>query len=363
MGAWSSAGRRYNWSALGLFDRAVASVLPAVPRSVVQRVSAPYIAGPTLDDARRTVVVAEREGKRATIDVLGEEIHSAAEAQAIAAAYGDVFAAIARRRPRRERLGQAHRPRAEARPRPLPLAARGPRPRRGRARLLRPDRHGGRVLRGRHARALPRAPRRRARQRGDRAAVVSQAHAHGHRGAARPPARACGCARGSTSSRPRSRSRTPRSCGARSSRAWRRCSTAAPGSRSRPTTSTCSASRSRGWRRCRRRRTSSRCCSGCGRPGRASSSRPATRLRVYVPFGQRWYEYSLRRLQENPQMAGVIAKATLGRMVGRDVGRVACRPPLRRQAEAAVDDQCLAAHHLRVGRAEERDGRRPCPRV
>ena len=36
-------------------------------------------------------------------------------------------------------------------------------------------------------------------------------------------------------------------------------------------------------------------------------------LRVYVPFGQRWYEYSLRRLQENPQMAGVIAKATLAR--------------------------------------------------
>jgi proline dehydrogenase len=36
-----------------------------------------------------------------------------------------------------------------------------------------------------------------------------------------------------------------------------------------------------------------------------------------VPFGQRWYEYSLRRLQENPQMAGVIAKATLARVVGR----------------------------------------------
>ena len=24
------------------------------------------------------------------------------------------------------------------------------------------------------------------------------------------------------------------------------------------------------------------------------------RLRVYVPYGRRWYEYSLRRLQENP---------------------------------------------------------------
>ncbi len=39
-------------------------------------------------------------------------------------------------------------------------------------------------------------------------------------------------------------------------------------------------------------------------------------LRVYVPYGQRWYEYSLRRLQENPQMAGVIARATLGRIAG-----------------------------------------------
>ena len=37
-------------------------------------------------------------------------------------------------------------------------------------------------------------------------------------------------------------------------------------------------------------------------------------LRIYVPFGQRWYEYSLRRLQENPRMAGVIAKATLARV-------------------------------------------------
>ena len=79
---------------MGLFDRAVASVLPAVPRSVVKRVSAPYIAGPTLDDARRAVASLNTAGKCATIDVLGEEIHTAAEAQAIAAAYGDVFAAI-----------------------------------------------------------------------------------------------------------------------------------------------------------------------------------------------------------------------------------------------------------------------------
>jgi proline dehydrogenase len=35
------------------------------------------------------------------------------------------------------------------------------------------------------------------------------------------------------------------------------------------------------------------------------------RLRVYVPFGERWYEYSLRRLKENPRMAGYVLKNIL----------------------------------------------------
>jgi proline dehydrogenase len=39
------------------------------------------------------------------------------------------------------------------------------------------------------------------------------------------------------------------------------------------------------------------------------------RLRVYVPFGEHWYAYSVRRLQENPAMAGTIARATAGRML------------------------------------------------
>jgi proline dehydrogenase len=33
------------------------------------------------------------------------------------------------------------------------------------------------------------------------------------------------------------------------------------------------------------------------------------RLRVYVPFGEQWYAYSSRRLQENPHMAWYITKA------------------------------------------------------
>jgi proline dehydrogenase len=43
--------------------------------------------------------------------------------------------------------------------------------------------------------------------------------------------------------------------------------------------------------------------------------RAGHRLRVYVPFGEHWYQYSLRRLQENPAMAGTIARATVGRML------------------------------------------------
>ena len=31
------------------------------------------------------------------------------------------------------------------------------------------------------------------------------------------------------------------------------------------------------------------------------------RLRIYVPYGRQWYEYSLRRLQENPKIAGYVA--------------------------------------------------------
>ena len=42
------------------------------------------------------------------------------------------------------------------------------------------------------------------------------------------------------------------------------------------------------------------------------------RVRIYVPFGRHWYEYSLRRLQENPSIAGYVASDTVGRLLGRN---------------------------------------------
>ncbi len=37
------------------------------------------------------------------------------------------------------------------------------------------------------------------------------------------------------------------------------------------------------------------------------------RLRVYVPFGSHWYQYSIRRFKENPQVAGNVLKALFTR--------------------------------------------------
>jgi proline dehydrogenase len=43
--------------------------------------------------------------------------------------------------------------------------------------------------------------------------------------------------------------------------------------------------------------------------------REGHRLRIYTPFGRQWYSYSLRRLQENPKIAGYIAADTVNRLL------------------------------------------------
>jgi len=79
-----------------LLDKTLVRLLPVVPKPVVQLFSARYIAGATLDDAVESVRALNGVGKLATVDVLGEEITREEEARAIAQAYCDVFAAIER---------------------------------------------------------------------------------------------------------------------------------------------------------------------------------------------------------------------------------------------------------------------------
>jgi proline dehydrogenase len=79
-----------------LLDKAIVLMLPVVPKPVVQLFSSRYIAGSTLDEAIEVVGTLNGEGKLATVDVLGEEITRESEARAIAQAYCDAFTAIER---------------------------------------------------------------------------------------------------------------------------------------------------------------------------------------------------------------------------------------------------------------------------
>jgi proline dehydrogenase len=79
---------------VALLDHAIARVLPAVPKRLVRKLASPYIAGPTLEDAVRVVRRLNGEGKLATIDVLGEEVTTAEEAREIARAYHRVLARV-----------------------------------------------------------------------------------------------------------------------------------------------------------------------------------------------------------------------------------------------------------------------------
>jgi proline dehydrogenase len=79
---------------VALLDRAIVRLLPAVPRPVVRRISSRYIAGTELEDAARVVAELNRAGKLATIDVLGEEVRSRKEADEIVRAYSDVLEAV-----------------------------------------------------------------------------------------------------------------------------------------------------------------------------------------------------------------------------------------------------------------------------
>src|SRR5579884_2723769 len=79
---------------VSLLDSALVRLLPAVPKPVVQLFSSRYIAGATLTEAVECVRGLNAGGKMATVDVLGEEITHEEETRAIAQAYRDVFAAI-----------------------------------------------------------------------------------------------------------------------------------------------------------------------------------------------------------------------------------------------------------------------------
>ncbi len=65
---------------MSLFNKFVVGSLPLVPRPIVRRFASRYIAGETLDEAIRCVRQINREGACATLDVLGEDVFTQEEA-------------------------------------------------------------------------------------------------------------------------------------------------------------------------------------------------------------------------------------------------------------------------------------------
>jgi proline dehydrogenase len=81
-----------------LLDRAIARTLPVVPKSIVRRVANRYIAGETTDEALRVVAGLNARGFRATLDILGEHIHNMDQAHRAVDGYLSLLEDIARQK-------------------------------------------------------------------------------------------------------------------------------------------------------------------------------------------------------------------------------------------------------------------------
>ena len=302
-----------------LLDRAIVRLLPAVPKPVVQRFSARYIAGHALDDAVRTVHDLNRSGKMATIDVLGEEVDREAGARAIAQEYGRVFDEI-----ERNRLDSNVSVKLTALGLGLSYAV-------CRANLdevvRRAAAHGNFVrIDMEDSSTTDDALRlyRELRAAGhDNVGVVLQAHLRRtladieELAELRPNVRLC-----------KGIYVEPSSLAFADAEAIRanfvRCLDALFGAGAYVGVATHDewligeALRLLGEHGLEPAEYEFQMLLGVREQRATQLVREGHRLRVYVPYGEQWYAYSLRRLQENPAMAGTVARATVGRVFRRD---------------------------------------------
>ncbi len=79
---------------MSLFDRLVVTTLPVVPKFIVRRVASRYVAGEQLADAGRVIRELDLEGAVTTIDILGEEVHDRRLAETALTEYRDLIAEI-----------------------------------------------------------------------------------------------------------------------------------------------------------------------------------------------------------------------------------------------------------------------------
>ena len=296
---------------IGPFDRVLAATLPLVPRPVVRHFADRYMAGETLEEAVAAVRRMNDRGVMATIDVLGEFIRAPEEAEATATEYERVLDAIAAERldanvsVKLSALGVEIDPALADRTlaRVLECAERRS--------DLRADRHGALRPHRPHAATSTAGCERRATT---RIGVVLQAylrrtmddvHALADARAERPGREGdLRRARGDRLQGPGGDQRELRAHPRRPSVRRKLCR------RSRRTTATLIeevlALLDR--RLVSREGYEFQMLLGVTEDVRHRLVGAGHRVRVYVPFGNAWYAYSVRRLRENPSIAGYVAR-------------------------------------------------------
>jgi proline dehydrogenase len=300
-----------------LLDKALVRVLPVVPRPVVQLFSARYIAGSTLADAERVVRSLNEDGKRATVDVLGEEIKSDDEARAIARAYRDVFTMI-----ERERLDANVSVKLTA----LGLELSYDHCRENLVSILELARAQGRFVRIDMEDSSTTSDTlrlyRELREDGwENVGVVLQAYLRRTLDDIRsladlvPNVRICKGIYVEPASIAYTNGEAVRANFVKALRALADVgSYIAIATHDEWLLQQALADESV----LQDGRYEFQMLLGVREERASELVRSGHALRVYVPFGEHWYQYSLRRLQENPAMAGTIARATVGRVLGRE---------------------------------------------
>jgi len=75
-------------------DRTTVALLPLVPKPIVRRFSSRYVAGPSIEDAVRVIRDLNEKGIMATVDILGEFVERVDQAEQYAREYIDVLETV-----------------------------------------------------------------------------------------------------------------------------------------------------------------------------------------------------------------------------------------------------------------------------
>ena len=298
---------------MAILDRALVRLLPAVPRAVVRRIADRYIAGEELGDAVETVARLNAGGKTATIDVLGEEVARREEVQEITRAYLDAIEAIS------ERGLESN---VSIKPTGLGLLLGYDVARENLEAVVRRAAEVGNFVRidMEDASTTDDTLRiyRELREDGlDNVGVVLQARLRRTLGdiealaELRPNIRIC-----------KGIYLEPEEIAFTGFEEIRlnyvRCLEALDSAASFVGVATHDEFLISEAKRVMQEPYEFQMLLGVREPLGEQLVRDGARLRIYVPYGRQWYEYSLRRLQENPRIAGYVATDTVGRILGRN---------------------------------------------